>query len=109
MNKYYSIFFLAVVFAAFGQVLLKKGAILGITSFWKQFLSYYVLFGYCLLFLSLMMVSFSYREVPLKMGPVFDSFGFIFVPLFSWLFFGEKFSTIKIFGFALIILGVIVF
>ena len=108
MNKYYLLFLTAVTIAAFGQVALKKGA--GKTSsLLGQYLNIWVLGGYLLFFSSMALSSLAYRGIPLKSGPVLDSLGFVLVPLLSRVFFGEKMTASKFWGFTLILLGVVVF
>jgi len=109
MNKYYLLFLAAVTIASFGQVALKKGALEKKSSFLRQYFNRYVFLGYGLLFLSIMFVSYSYREVALKEGPILESLTFILVPLQSSIFFQERLSIRRIVGFSIIILGVVVF
>lgn len=108
MSKYHVLFIAAVTIAAFGQVALKKGAIKA-SSFFKQYSNIWVLSGYLLLLLSLGMNSLAYRGVPLKIGPVLESLGFLIVPLLSRFFFKERITVSRICGFILIIIGVMVF
>ncbi len=109
MNKYYLLFLTAVTIAAFGQVALKKGALEKKSSFLRQYFNWYVFLGYVALFLSMAFVSYSYREVALKEGPILESLTFILVPLLSNIFFQERLSTRRIMGFCVIIVGVMVF
>ena len=108
MSSYYLLFFVAVVIAAFGQIALKKGA-MGELSFWRQYTNPYVGLGYLLLLVSMGMASVAYREIPLKAGPIMDSIGFILVPVLSKIFFKERITTMKLFGFSLILVGIAVF
>jgi len=108
VNKYYMIFLAAVVVAAFGQVALKKGTA-GESPFWRQYANPYVGAGYLMMFCSMGMVSFAYRGVPLKAGPVLESLGFIIVPLLSRAFFDEQITKSRFWGFVLIVIGVVIF
>lgn len=108
MDRHILLFLFAVLVSAFGQVFLKKGAMNHITSLWRQYFNPWVIFGYFLFFIALALNSVAYRGIPLKIGPVLDSTGFIFVPCLSWFFFREKLTKLKITGFFLIWVGILV-
>lgn len=109
MNRYYFIFFFAVVVAGFGQIALKRAAQEKNRTLLRQYANIHVALGYFLMLCAMGMVSVAYREVPLKLAPALDSLGFVVVPGLSWIFFGEKLTRIKIFGFLLIVCGVLIF
>lgn len=108
MTRYHALFVLALAVAAFGQIALKKGAMRGYAS-WRQYVNPYVGTGYLLLVVSMGLVLIAYREVPLKEGPVLESLGFVFVPALSRLFFKERISASRLWGFLLILAGIAVF
>ncbi len=108
MNSFYALFLAAVAVASFGQILLKKGAA-GERPLWRQYANAWVLGGYLLFALSLGLNSVAYRGVPLKDGPVIESLGFVLVPVMSRLFFKERITPSRFWGFALIIAGVALF
>lgn len=53
MNSYYLLGILSVVIASFSQVLLKKGAMNKYDSFIKEYLNFWVITGYLMMFVSL--------------------------------------------------------
>lgn len=108
MSKYHVLFIAAVTIAAFGQVSLKKGAMKD-RSFWKQYFNPHVGLGYLLMLCSMGMVSIAYRGMPFKEGPVLESLTFIWVPLLSYFFLGERITQTRAFGFLTIIFGVVIF
>ena len=79
------------------------------TSFSKQYLNVYVIAGYFLLFLSMLIPLYVLRFIELKYVAVIESLAYVFVMLLSTVFLKEKITKRMFFGNALIILGVIVF
>lgn len=107
-NKYIGIFLLSVFIASCAQIILKKSADFKYKSFIREYLNFKVISGYTLMVLSTLGVIIAYRGIELKLGPILESFGYIFIFLFSWIFLKENPTKNKIIGFMLIITGVIV-
>lgn len=108
MSKFHILFIIAVVISSLGQISLKKAALKMNCSLLRQYLNTQVVIGYFLMFCSMIMVSVAYRGVPLKVGPVFQSLGFVIVPLLSRFFFREQLTHAKGFGFFLIMTGIVI-
>lgn len=51
----------------------------------------------------------AYKYVPLSMGPVLESSGYIFVTILGVLVLKEKISKRKLLGMTVIIIGIVVF
>lgn len=109
LSPWILMFALSSAVAAFAQVLLKKSAAKEHGSFIKEYLNPYVIIGYGMMFLGMLMCVIAYRHVEYKNGPVMESLGFIWVMLLSRLFFGEKITRRKLIGNALILLGIATF
>lgn len=78
-------------------------------TLFKQFLNPWAVLGYSILLTALVVNSIAYRGVSLKIGPVLDATGFFFVPCLSCIFFKERITKRKVFGFILIFLGILFF
>ena len=100
-----------VFISSVSQVLLKKGALVneGKTGFKAQYLNGYVIGGYALLLVAMLIPLYGYRFVDLKYGAVIESLGYAFVMVLSFLFFGEKITLRRLIGNIVIILGVVLF
>jgi drug/metabolite transporter (DMT)-like permease len=109
VSKYHLLFLFAVAVAGFGQVALKRAAMEQGRSLLRQYANGYVVLGYFLMFCSMGMISVAYRGVPFKEGPVLESLTFVWVPLLSSFFLGERITKTKALGFLIIIFGVVVF
>jgi len=100
-----------VLISSVSQILLKKGAIVneGRTGFAAQYLNRYVIGGYLLLLIAMLIPFYVYQLVELKYGAVMEPLGYVFVMILSYLAFGEKITPRRLIGNALIILGVVLF
>ncbi len=109
MNKYYLMMIGAVIISSFSQILLKKSATHKYDSFIREYMNPYVIVGYGMMVVSTLLIIAAYRGLDYKNGPIIESLGYILVMVLSYVFFREKVSGRKILGYALILLGVIVF
>lgn len=109
INRYLLCMLISVSIASVSQVLLKKSALQKYDSVLKEYLNPWVIGGYGMLFLSMLLSVYAYSGVDFKNGPVIESLGNVFVPMLSWFVFGEKLSVRKIAGIFCIMLGIMVF
>ncbi len=91
----------SVVVASFSQILLKKSAAKKYDNVIKEYLNPYVIIGYAKIL--------AYHGIEYKKGPVIESLGYILIMILSFFFFKEPITKRKVFGNALILLGIIVF
>lgn len=109
MNMYYLLGILSVVIASFSQVLLKKGAMKTYDSFIKEYLNFWVITGYLMMFVSLFLTMLVYRGVDFMNVPVLEAIGYILVPVLSYFFFKEALNRRKIIGIVCILAGIIIY
>lgn len=106
----YLIFILcSVVLSSFAQILLKKSTLRTYKSWLFEYLNPYVICGYGIMVIGMLLNVLAYRKVDYKNGPVIESLGFLFVMVLSWLFFKEKITKKKLIGNLIILFGVIIF
>lgn len=101
--------FLSVVIASISQVLLKKSTFNTYDTVVKEYLNPYVISGYGLLFLSMLLTVYAYSGMDYKNGPVIESLGNVIVLLLGYFVFGERISLRKMAGIACIMAGIVVF
>jgi len=107
---YYALVILAVFAAACSQMLLKRGARMSYKSFLRQYLNPWVLGGYTILGLTMVLNIFCMSKgVQVKELGLLESMSYLFVPVLSFFLFGEKLSWKKVGAIAVIIVGMIVF
>lgn len=109
MNIYMIVLVASVLIAAFAQILLKKGAEKHYDSWLREYLNVFVICGYGLMFLSMVITTFAYSGLDYTNVPVVESLGYVFVLILSYLFFREKVTKQKVLGIAIILLGIVVY
>lgn len=106
----FSLIFVAGVFiSSISQVLLKKSAVKEHTSVVKEYMNPYVIFAYAMFFAATLFSIIAYRVIPLSLGTMLDSLGYIFVSVFGVVIFKEKMGTKKIISLVLIITGIVIY
>lgn len=101
--------FVSVGVASVSQILLKKSAMKTYSSVIREYLNPFVIGGYGLLFLSMLLTIYAYSGMDYKNGPVIESFGNVLVLLLGCIFLNEHISLRKIAGIGCIMLGMAVF
>jgi len=110
MNKLYLIIALcSVCIASFSQVLLKMGAGKTYSSKIREYLNLYVIGGYGMLFVSMLLTIVAYSHLSYLSVPVVEAVGYVLVPVLSYLFFKEKMSVRKVTGICLILIGIVIY
>lgn len=109
MNKYMAILFIATIFSASSQVLLKVSAKEEHRSWIHEYLNWKVILAYGIFFGVLLANTYAYTKVELKYGPVIDTFTYVFVMLFSFILLREKFTKGQLIGNLIIIAGVLIY
>ena len=99
----------SVVVASFSQILLKKSAAKKYDNVIKEYLNPYVIIGYAMMVGTTVLTILAYHGIEYKNGPVIESLGYILIMILSFFFFKEPITKRKVFGNALILLGIIVF
>lgn len=51
----------------------------------------------------------AYQWIPLSIGPVLESTGYIFVSVLGYIFLKEKMGRKKMFGMLMILIGILIF
>ncbi|MBO5998653.1 MAG: multidrug ABC transporter [Lachnospiraceae bacterium] len=96
--------------ASSSQVLLKKSAGITYPSRIREYLNRYVICGYGMLFISMMLTILAYRFAVSYMNiPVLETMGYIFVLILGRLVFREKITLNKALGVILIFCGIVLF
>ena len=106
----YSAILVAGVFiSAVSQVLLKKSADKPHQGFLKEYLNPYVITAYTMFVGATLMTVLAFKGIPLSLGPVLDSTGYLFVTVFGVIFFKEKINSRKAVGILTIIVGIVIY
>lgn len=103
------IFIFGVFISSISQIILKKSAKIEYDSKIKEYLNPRVIFAYIIFFGATLCSVWAYTVLPLSLGPILESAGYIFVAVLSWLFLKEKITKKKLLGLSVIIIGIIIY
>lgn len=109
INPFMVCMFISVSAASVSQILLKKSAMKTYRSVIWEYLNPFVIGGYGILFLSMLLTIYAYSGMDYKNGPVIESFGNVIVLVLGHIFLKEKISLRKLLGIGCIMLGMAVF
>ena len=109
MNISYVLAFLAVFVASVSQILLKQSAQMEHKNIIYKFLNWRVILRYVLLFGTTIINVFAYRGVELKVTPMIESTGIIWVTILAVWFLKERPSKRALLSIAVTVIGIIVF
>ena len=101
--------FFSVVIASFSQVILKLGAGKTYTSKIREYLNVYVITGYGMLFISMVITVIVYSRLSYLSVPVIEAVGYVLVPVLSYFIFKERFSKRKLLGIVFILAGIVIY
>jgi len=110
MNKGFLLLaLLSVGIASFSQVMLKLGAGKTYNSKIKEYLNIYVITGYGMLFVSMVITIIAYSHLSYLSVPVVEAVGYVLVPVLSYFIFKEKLTKRKILGILFILAGIVIY
>ena len=103
------IFVFGVFISSVSQIILKKAAQKKYPNKIREYLNARVIFAYIIFFGATLCSIWAYTVIPLSLGPILESAGYIFVAVLSWLFLKEKITKKKMLGLSIIIIGIIIY
>lgn len=109
MNKYVLLKIIAVLIAAFSQILLKKSANIKYDNKIREYLNAFVIIGYGLFFGSSILSVISLKGTTISYSSIIESLSYILVPILSYFFLKERINNKQFIGMIVIIVGVLVF
>ena len=108
MIKYYLIAIFSGMLSSFSQILLKKSAQKEKKSIIQEYINPYVIGGYAITAICMILTIIAYRGMPFKYGAVLESLTYLYIMVLSKLLLGEKLTRKKIIGNIIIVIGVII-
>lgn len=106
---YVGIFLLSVFLSSVSQTILKKSATEMHENAMKEYLNLKVVLAYGIFFVSSLITVWAYRYIPLSVGTVLESCGYIFVTVLGYIFLKEHISKRKLVGICCIFVGILIF
>lgn len=109
MIKYYIIALISGMLSSFSQILLKKSAQKEKDSVIKEYVNIYVIGGYAITALCMVLTIIALKGMPFKYSAVLESLTYLYIMILSRLLLDEKLTKNKIVGNIFIVIGVIIF
>lgn len=109
MIKYYALMIGSGMLSSFSQILLKKSTQKENGSVIKEYLNLYVIGGYAITALCMILTVIAYKGVPFKFGAILESLTYVYIMILSRIFLGERLTRKKVIGNLVIVIGVILF
>lgn len=95
--------------SSFSQILLKKSAQKEKESVIKEYLNPYVIGGYAITAICMVLTIIAFKGMPFKYGAVLESLTYLYIMILSKILLGEKLTKKKVIGNIIIVIGVIIF
>lgn len=107
---FYVLVMLGSVFvASVSQVLLKKEAMESHDSAVREYFNRRVVLAYGLFLVSMFLTMYSYKGIPLSLGPILEATSYFYVALFGVALFHERINARKMIALLLIVVGITVY
>lgn len=105
---YIFIFLVSVFISSISQVILKASANKTYKKISKEYVNPLVLGAYIIFGISTIITTISYKNVPLSLGQILESTGYIFVNILCYFFLHESIKKRKMIGMFFILLGIFI-
>ena len=106
---YIGIYSLGVFLSAISQVLLKKEALKKHKNWLAEYLNPGVIIGYTIFVGCTLLTLLAYQKLPMSMGPILETMGYLYVTIFGVLIFHEHLNKRKVMALLVIIAGIILY
>lgn len=109
MTLYIFLFVFSVFISSVSQTILKTSAEKKYDNRLQEYLNPKVIIAYGIFFLSSLITVVAYKYVPLSLGPILESCGYIFITLLGYFILHEKVGKKKLIGLLVILMGISIF
>ncbi|MCR5001605.1 MAG: EamA family transporter [Lachnospiraceae bacterium] len=102
------IYVFSVFISSVSQIILKSSADRKYDSRIKEYLNPRVIIAYGIFFMATLVTIYAYKGIPLSLGPILETTGYLWVSLLGYFILKEKISKRKMLGLVVVICGIIV-
>ncbi|HCM91341.1 MAG TPA: multidrug ABC transporter [Lachnospiraceae bacterium] len=102
------IYVFSVFISSISQIILKKSADKKYDSKIKEYLNPLVMIAYGIFFLATLVTIYAYKGIPLSLGPILETTGYLWISLLGYFVLKEKIGRRKILGLTVVIVGIFV-
>ncbi len=108
MIKYVIIYVVSVFISSISQILLKISANTEYKDKLHEYLNPKVIVAYGIFFLATLVTVFAYKGLPLSLGPILETTGYVFISILSRVILKEDINARKLLGLFVVVIGIIV-
>ena len=102
------IYVFSVFISSVSQIILKTSADMKYDSRIKEYLNPRVIIAYGIFFLATFITIYAYKGIPLSVGPILETTGYLWISLLGYFILKEKISRRKFIGLTVVVAGIIV-
>ena len=102
------IYVFSVFISSVSQILLKISANKKYESRIREYLNPRVIIAYAIFFIATFVTILAYEGIPLSLGPVLETTGYLWVSLLGYFILKEKISRRKLIGLVVVVTGIVV-
>lgn len=102
------LFLFSVFISSCSQILLKKGANRTYKNIIEEYMNPLVISAYGIFLVSSFLTMYSYKYVPLSIGPMIEAVGYVFVAVLGKIFLKEEINKKMALGMGLILVGIVI-
>lgn len=102
------LFLFSVFISSLSQIMLKKSASISYANKWKEYLNIRVILSYGIFFIASFIIILAYRKVPLSVGAMIETTGYLWVAILGRLILKEYVNRRKCLGILIVIVGVLI-
>lgn len=106
---YVVVFIIAVFISSISQVLLKSATNREYQNRIMEYVNIRVAVAYILFLATTFITIYAYKRIPLSLGSVLETTGYVFITIWGVVLFGERVNKAKLLALGLIILGTIIY
>ena len=102
------IYIFSVFISSVSQIILKTSADKEYDSKIREYLNPRVIIAYAIFFLATLVTVYAYKGIPLSLGPILETTGYLWISLLGYFILKEKISRRKLLGLAVVIIGIFI-
>ncbi len=102
------IYVFSVFISSVSQIILKSSADMKYDNKLKEYLNPRVIIAYGIFFLATLVTVYAYKGIPLSVGPILETTGYLWISLLGYFILKEKISRRKLIGLVIVVAGIII-
>ncbi|MBQ7588719.1 MAG: EamA family transporter [Lachnospiraceae bacterium] len=102
------IYVFSVFISSVSQIILKSSADMKYDNKLKEYLNPRVIIAYGIFFFATLVTVYAYKGIPLSVGPILETTGYLWISLLGYFILKEKISRRKLIGLVIVVTGIII-